>query len=143
MAWTEPIFDRTQADVDNKEDKAYADYDFYIRVEENSEYLADKATELGYPLSYTTKFDWVNDDIQIRTNTERIIDNMELIRSTIPTISGEDLPSDMRFMDYVDANDIEELQNSAYNVLTSIENNILYSTISSGSDRVRQYLQRG
>jgi hypothetical protein len=142
-SWTTPIFDRTQTDVDNKEDKAYHDYDFFNRVEENSEYIADEATTLGYPLSYTTKYDWDNDDEYDIADTERILDNIQDIKDAIPTLATPTVPSDMVDMSYSEANDIEEIESKAYNIIQGISENTLYTVMSGGTDRTRQLLQRG
>jgi len=142
MAWITPIYDRTATDVTNKVQKAYQDYIFYNRIEENTEYIETIATAQGYPLSFTTKYDWDNEDIQIRTNTERIIDNLEDIESTIPTATPSP-PSDMRFLTFGEANDMEEILFNSKAIIEGIVENYLVASFSGGTDRTRQYLQRG
>lgn len=41
MVWREPIFDRTQEDIDNKTEKAYLNHDDIIRIQDNIEYVAN------------------------------------------------------------------------------------------------------
>ena len=120
--WQEPIFDRTQKDVDFAITKiaewiAFGKptdvYDLkgclnvsdINRIEGNIAYLSKRLTEYAYPATVTTK-KWTKGDLPTEQDIQRIIDNIRLIINVFYQPSDSpSLPEAM--LSYVDINSIE------------------------------------
>lgn len=126
--WIQPIYDRTQADVDYAKLKiAQWSNDYYAsdapfvsdlkgcmnvrdlnRIEGNMEYLAERIKIAGYDISITVK-QWQITDIPTIADLERITDNLvSLIEGWYQQSTAPDAPQTI--LTYVDANAIEENQ---------------------------------
>lgn len=121
--WQEPIFDRTQEDVEFAVRKisewiAYGKptdvYDLkgclnvsdINRIEGNIAYLSERLGELAYLSSIFTK-KWTKDGLPTESDIQRIINNVhELINSYYQQSVAPTLPSKM--LSYSDINSIEE-----------------------------------
>lgn len=124
--WIDPVFDRTQEDVDFAiqkiaewiEEVAAEDspiiYDLkgclnasdFNRIEGNIKYLNDMLGSLGYPVGVTTR-EWGRSDIPTTEDVSRIVNNIrEIIYSYYQQEGVTALPSDMR--KYTHVNAVEE-----------------------------------
>lgn len=125
------ITDRTQADVDRLKrllergmDKWTAqelswftggilrgtyDTDDVNRVGLAVKYLKEQLQALGYDPSAVPKTDWTMLDAMTRSQGERYLDNVEIIRNAqhIDWLSELPLPEGMRWLSYIGANQIE------------------------------------
>jgi len=108
MPWTEPIIDRTFADVINGTSKGYINATDLNRIEGNCEYLADKLTEYGHRISISTKTDWTMQDFPYRSEIDRIRDNVNALINAYYKMQGS---PDIRYwgsLDWRDANSLEQ-----------------------------------
>lgn len=120
MTWSEPIFDRTQADVDfaikkiqewknsgatNITDlKGCFNVSDLNRIEDNTRYLSDKLSELYYFSSVTTRHNWNVAHLPTQSDIDRIIQNTRTLILSISTEAPE-LPTTLLTID--DVNCIE------------------------------------
>lgn len=126
--WIQPVYDRTQADVDYARLKiSQWSSDYYAsdapfvsdlkgcmnvrdlnRIEGNMEYLAERIKIAGYDIPITVK-KWRVADIPTASDLTRIIDNLvSLIEGWYQQSTAPDAPQTI--LTYVDANAIEENQ---------------------------------
>ena len=70
------IYDRTQADVTNATTKGQFNASDLNRIEEWCSYLAETLTTLGYPVTITTKTNWVQTDMRTETQMSRVRNNI-------------------------------------------------------------------
>lgn len=126
--WIQPVYDRTQADVDYARLKiSQWSNDYYAsdapfvsdlkgcmnvrdlnRIEGNMEYLAERIKIAGYDIPITVKL-WQITDIPTIADLERITNNLvSLIEGWYQQSTAPDAPQTI--LTYVDANAIEENQ---------------------------------
>lgn len=126
--WIQPVYDRTQADVDYAKLKiSQWSNDYYAsdapfvsdlkgcmnvrdlnRIEGNMKYLAERIKMAGYDIPITVK-KWTVTDIPVVTDLERITGNLtSLIEGWYQQTTAPDVPQTI--LTYVDANAIEENQ---------------------------------
>jgi hypothetical protein len=122
MAWSRPVYDRTQADIDEairivREWKANGEADIsdlkgcfnatdMNRIENNIKYLSDTLTDLYYFSSVTTKT-WGKDGLPTVTDVKRLTDNVQkIISSYHQSSSAPALPNTLSTFEEV--NDLEE-----------------------------------
>lgn len=120
--WIEPIFDRTQADVDyaiaklselrevggenNVFLKGACNYTDFNRIEGNIQYLRERLNALYYYPETETKT-WNRNGLPNTKDISRIIDNIqEIIAAFFQDPSAPELPDNM--LTYKQVNDIEE-----------------------------------
>ena len=79
------------------------------RVEAAVRVIAEKLNALDIPVSVTTKSDWTNKDLPTRSDMERYLNNVHLLRSASSGLyQAPKPPSTMEKLDYIGANDIEK-----------------------------------
>lgn len=108
------ITDRTRADVVNQTDKGFYNASDLNRVGAAVEYIAGRFTALGYACPVTVKKDWLTLDAQTDAPTAS---QMETYRQNIVTLRGQiavmqstpNAPASMAGLDYVKANNIEQI----------------------------------
>jgi len=144
--WQTPIFDRTEADIEYAKQKlnewritppeTYVDLKgcFNVsdinRIEQNTRYLRDLLTEMGYyiPTQYS-KYDWTINDLPLVSDIQRIIINVEIIKENFITPVGwETLPRTLN--NYEQVNTIEkdlQLLLNTINVVRSQYSDRFYS----------------
>ena len=126
----ELIFDRIQSDVEyalNNPDsssflKGAYNYTDFNRIESWCGYIANELTSYGYTVSITTKTNWTMSDFPTKTETRRILANIQtLINAFDPNIDGASDLNILYFekMTYQKANKIEEI---LYNLNKLFEN---------------------
>lgn len=116
--WVEPIFDRTQADVDyakqqlaqginNVAYKGCFNVSDANRVEGDTQYLADKLIELYYFNDVVTRTTWSKTSYLYKAHMDRIINNIDALWRAYRTPTGaEALPDTL--LTFVQANNIEK-----------------------------------
>lgn len=75
--WTQPIYDRTQEDIDNKTSKGYMNYKDMNRIEGNIEYIAELMA-----VSVETK-KWTTLTVPTSEDFTRIKSNIDVLKSKI------------------------------------------------------------
>lgn len=114
--WIQPIFDRTQADVDlirldptNSNAKGSYNYSDLNRIESDCEYIKEIAEEL-YQTEVTiqTKTNWTMSDIPTKNDFDRIIGNLEILKDVFYAIQTETVTV-TKTLNYMQANAIEKI----------------------------------
>ena len=106
----ELITDRTRADVANQTDKGFYNASDLNRVGAAVEYIAGRFTALGYACPVTVKKDWLTSDAPTASQMEAYRHNIVTLRGQIAVMqSTPDAPASMAGLDYVKANNIEQI----------------------------------
>ena len=106
----ELITDRTRADVENETDKGFYNASDLNRVGAAVEYIAGRFTALGYPCPVTVKKDWLTTDAPTASQMEAYRQNIVTLRGQIAVMqSTPDAPASMEGLNYVKANNIEQI----------------------------------
>lgn len=104
------ITDRTRADVENETDKGFYNASDLNRVGAAVEYIAGRFTALGYACPVTVKKDWLTSDAPTASQLETYRKNIVTLRSRIAVMaSTPEVPASMAGLDYVKANNIEQI----------------------------------
>lgn len=104
------ITDRTRADVENETDKGFYNASDLNRVGAAVEYIADRFTALGYACPVTVKKDWLMTDAPTASQMEAYRQNIVTLRGQIAVMaSTPEAPASMAGLDYVNANNIEQI----------------------------------
>lgn len=104
------ITDRTRADVANQTDKGFYNASDLNRVGAAVEYIAGRFTALGYACPVTVKKDWLTSDAPYASQMEAYRQNIATLRRQIAVMqSTPEAPASMAGLDYVKANDIEQI----------------------------------
>lgn len=79
------------------------------RVEAAVRVIAEKLNVLNIPVNVTTKSDWTNKALPTRSDMDRYLNNVHLLRNTSSGLYyAPQPPSTMEKLDYIGANDIEK-----------------------------------
>jgi hypothetical protein len=108
--WTNPVYDRTQWDVDHETEKGFLNYHDLNRVETNCQFLSDTLVGYGYPVSIQTKLDWTSHDFPFIAELERITLNIQTLREgfyALPETPA--IPQNLEVLYYYKLNDIEKI----------------------------------
>ena len=104
------ITDRTRADVANQTDKGFYNASDLNRVGAAVEYIAGRFAALGYDCPVTVKKDWLTSDAPTASQLETYRQNIVTLRSRIAVMqSTPEAPASMAGLNYVKANDIEQI----------------------------------
>lgn len=104
------ITDRTRADVANQTDKGFYNASDLNRVGAAVEYIAGRFTALGYACPVTVKKDWLTSDTPTASQMEAYRQNIVTLRGQIAVMqSTPEAPASMAGLDYVKANNIEQI----------------------------------
>ena len=118
--WIEPVFDRTQADVDyaisqlsqrinTEELKGCFNVSDISRIENNTRYLADELFALYYCQNISTKLPWSMSGLPKQSHVDRIINNIDKLWKAYYIPDGsKDLPPTL--LEYEHINTIEKNQ---------------------------------
>ena len=117
------ITDRTRADVANQTDKGFYNASDLNRVGAAVEYIAGRFTALGYACPVMVKKDWLTTDAPTASQMEAYRQNIVTLRSQIAVMqSTPDAPASMAGLNYVKANDIEQILLDLDALITNITN---------------------
>lgn len=104
------ITDRTRADVANQTDKGFYNATDLNRVGAAVEYIAGRFAALGYACPVTVKKDWLTSDAPTQRQMETYRQNIVTLRGQIAVMqSTPEAPASMAGLNYVKANDIEQI----------------------------------
>ena len=104
------ITDRTRADVENETDKGFYNATDLNRVGAAVEYIAGRFTALGYACPVTVKKDWLTSDSPSASQMDAYRQNIVTLRGQIAVMqSTPEAPASMAGLDYVKANNIEQI----------------------------------
>lgn len=104
------ITDRTAEDVANKTAKGFYNASDLNRVGAAVQYVAERFAAQGYTVTVHPKTDWTEKDIPTAAELETYRQNIAALRGLIAVIkSTPETPETMRFLDYIKANDIEQI----------------------------------
>lgn len=104
------ITDRTRADVANQTDKGFYNATDLNRVGAAVEYIAGRFAALGYACPVTVKKDWLTSDAPTQRQMETYRQNIVTLRKQIAVMqSTPEAPASMTGLNYVKANDIEQI----------------------------------
>lgn len=104
MAWQEPVFDRTAADLAAGADKCFFSPALLNRIEGNTAYLAAL-----FGVSVTTKTDWAATDFLTAGQMGRILANVDKVRAAYFALPGAPALPALPATHYADVNAVEEL----------------------------------
>ncbi len=102
MSWIEPIYDRSQSDIDNKTSKGYLNVEDLNRIEGNISYIAELMA-----ITVTTK-KWAKTTLPTSSDFQRIGDNIDSLKSKITYTTYPDYP-DLPINEYEKVNQIESM----------------------------------
>ena len=104
------ITDRTAEDVANKTAKGFYNVSDLNRVGAAVQYVAERFAAQGYTVTVHPKTDWTEKDIPTVSELETYRQNIATLRALIAVMkSTPETPETMRFLDYIKANDIEQI----------------------------------
>lgn len=104
------ITDRTRADVANQTDKGFYNASDLNRVGAAVEYITGRFTALGYACPVTVKKDWLTTDAPTASQMDAYRQNIVTLRGQIAVMaSTPEAPASMAGLDYVKANNIEQI----------------------------------
>ena len=122
------VTDRTQADVDARNDKGTYNASDLNRVGAAMNYVADRLRAAGYDPHISPKTDWMETDWQTVDTMTRYVTDLAELRSqftqaqTTPTV-----PTDVENLTWQEANDIERILQDIDALLTNISSAWFYS----------------
>lgn len=104
------ITNRTRADVANQTDKGFYNASDLNRVGAAAEYIAGRFAALGYACPVTVKKDWLTSDAPTASQLETYRQNIVTLRGQIAVMqSTPEAPASMAGLNYVKANNIEQI----------------------------------
>ena len=122
------ITDRTRADVANETDKGFYNASDLNRVGAAVEYIAGRFTALGYRCPVTVKKDWLTSDAPTASQLETYRQNIVTLRSRIAVMqSTPNAPASMAGLNYVKANNIEQILLDLDALITNITKSWYFS----------------
>lgn len=122
------ITDRTRADVVNQTDKGFYNASDLNRVGAAVEYIAGRFTALGYDCPVTVKKDWLTSGAPTASQMEAYRQNIVTLRSQIAVMqSTPNAPASMAGLNYVKANNIEQILLDLDALITNITKSWYFS----------------
>lgn len=107
------------------------------RVEVWCKYLADTLTSYSYPVTITTKINWIETDFPTALEMERIRSNVLAIKTAYYSFTA--IPENLDYMTYQKANAIEKILDEVDKIIGYMENNFVYCGVGGcGQERVWQ-----
>ena len=104
------ITDRTRADVENKTNKGFYNDSDLNRVGAAVQYVAERFAAQGYAVTVSPKTDWLASDIPTASELETYRQNIASLRALLAVMpTTPEAPDSMRFLDYIKANNIEQI----------------------------------
>lgn len=104
MAWQDPVFDRTAADVAAGADKCYISAELLNRIEGNTKYLSGL-----FGVSVSTK-SWTPTDFLTMSEMQRVLRNVAAVRDAYFPLPGSPQLPDLPATRWDAINAIEEIQ---------------------------------
>ena len=122
------ITDRTRADVENETDKGFYNASDLNRVGAAVEYIAGRFAALGYACPVTVKKDWLTSGAPTASQMETYRQNIVTLRRQIAVMqSTPNAPASMAGLNYVKANNIEQILLDLDALITNITKSWYFS----------------
>lgn len=122
------ITDRTAMDVAQKTAKGFYNATDLNRVGAAVEYVAERFQALGYDCPVSVKKDWSESDTPTAGQMETYRQNIVTLRRQIAVMkSTPETPETIRQLNYIRANNIEQILLDIDRLLTNIENSWYFS----------------
>lgn len=122
------VTDRTAADVAQGTDKGFYNASDLNRVGAAVEYIAGRFAALGYACPMTVKKDWLTSDAPTASQMEAYRQNIVTLRALIAVMqSTPNAPASMAGLNYVKANDIEQILIDLDALITNITKSWYFS----------------
>lgn len=119
--WIEPVFDRTQADIDNRTPKGYYNAADLNRIEQNCGYLAGL-----FGVSVITR-PWNRTDFPTPSEFERILSNLNTLRDAYFVYQSTPTTPQNPVNEFHKANDIEQILRDLYTLYENNKRAITYA----------------
>nr|DAG72929.1 MAG TPA: hypothetical protein [Caudoviricetes sp.] len=112
------VTDRTQADVTAGNAKGTYNAADLNRVDAAVSDIAERFAAFGYAASVMTKTDWIEAEVPMASQMETYRQNIATLRGIIAVMaSTPETPESMRALDYVKANNIEQILQDLDNLI--------------------------
>lgn len=121
MAWIDPVYDRTQGDIDSQTPKGYCNADDLNRIEQNCEYLAGI-----FGVSVQTRA-WSRTDFPAPGEFERILANLNALRDAYFVYQTTPTTPQNPVNEYHKANDIERILRDLYTLYEDNKRAVMYT----------------
>ena len=140
-----PVVDRTPNDVKQVENrinnpKGALSHTMLNRIEKNSHYLAALLNSYDYNVEIEVKTDWTREDYFRPSDLDRIKRNVTALKDayySLPTTPS--LAAGKKTINYVDANNLEQIEKDLDELIDYMENNFIYCGVpNSGQERLWQ-----
>ena len=140
-----PVVNRTANDVKQVENrinnpKGALSHTMLNRIEKNSQYLAALLNSYNYNVEIEVKTDWVREDYFRPSDLDRIKRNVTALKDayySLPTTPS--LATGKKTINYVDANNLEQIEKDLNDLIGYMENNFIYCGVANcGQSRVWQ-----
>lgn len=120
------VTDRTQADVDSRNEKGTYNAADLNRVQSAMEYIAGCLQDYGYPVVLQELPAWADNDIPTEAQMAAYLNNLSTLRSAISALqTTPEAPDSMALLTWVGANNIEQILIDLDTVLTDIRQSYL------------------
>lgn len=115
------VTNRTQADVDAGNEKAFYNASDLNRVGSAMEYIAERLHHAGHYVSISPKLDWTYDDRPTLNQMTQYLADLSTLRSQLELVeTAPEVPGDMDKLTWQEANDIEQILEDVYDALLVI-----------------------
>lgn len=122
------VTDRTLEDVSNKTAKGFYNATDLNRVDAAVEYVAGRFQALGYDCPVSVKKDWSESDTPTASQMETYRQNIATLRRQIAVMrTTPETPETIRQLDYIRANNIEQILMDLDQLLTNIKKSWYFS----------------
>lgn len=121
MAWIEPVYDRSQTDIDNKTPKGHYNVDDLNRIEQDCEYLA---SVFGVAVIARA---WSRTDFPSPGEFERILSNLNTLRAAYFLYQTTPATPENPVNEYHKANDIEQILHDLYALYEDNKQAVMYA----------------
>lgn len=121
MAWIEPVYDRSQTDIDNKTPKGHYIVDDLNRIEQDCAYLAGI-----FGVTVSTRV-WSRTDFPTPGEFERILANLNALRAAYFLYQTTPPTPQNPVNEYHKANDIEQILRDLYTLYEDNRRAVMYT----------------
>lgn len=119
--WQQPIYDRSQSDIDNHTSKGCYLADDLNRIEQNCSYLAGI---FGVSISTRT---WIRTDFPTPNEFARILTNLDTLRAAYFVYQTTPQTPLNPINEYLKANDLEKILNDLYALYEDNRRAVIYA----------------
>ncbi len=121
MAWQNPVFDRTAADVAAGAEKCYFSPELLNRIEGNTHWLAEK-----YGVFMSAPRSWSSTDFLTINQMQRILSEADAVRTACRLPPGVWVVPAFPAVTWQAVNDLEHLQWKLYDIWQRNQADVLY-----------------